>query len=221
MPAPKERPVRKDVARNRQRLLDAGKEVFAAQGLDATLDDIARHAGVGAGTAYRHFGSRQEIINAIFADVAQSFIADAEQALTIDDAWTGLVAFIEAFAERQATDRGLHQVFTGDHGAALRTADWHRLISAITALVERAKRSGQVRADVQTSDVVGLFAVLGPAYDLSAATSVAAWRRYVDFFLRAIQISAPAAVIPVPPAISLPKILAIVGGPAARFSGRG
>jgi AcrR family transcriptional regulator len=204
------RAVRKDVARNRQRLLDAGKEVFAARGLDATLDDIARHAGVGAGTAYRHFASRQEIINAIFADAAQTFILDAEHAQTLADPWAGFVDLVEAFTYRLAKDRGLHQVFTGDHSSGLQADDWNGLITAVTEIVERAKRAGHLREDIEPSDVFTLFMMLGPAYDLSTATSTGIWRRHVDLFLRAVQTDAPTAVIDAPRALTTQAISQLI-----------
>jgi AcrR family transcriptional regulator len=204
--------VRKDVARNRQRLLDAGKELFAARGLDATLDDIAHHAGLGTGTAYRHFGSRQEIITAIFSETESSLMGDVERCLAVDDPWVGLVKFVEMVAERQAADRGLHQMFTGDHGATLHL-DWGRLFAAITALVERAKSASRVRADIQASDVVFLFTMMGPAYDISARASVDIWRRYIDFFLRAIQPTSAPSAIAVPGALTTTVMSGIVTAP--------
>lgn len=199
---------RKDVARNRQRLLDAGREVFARDGLDATLDDVARHAGIGAGTAYRHFGSRQGLVVAIFSDAAQTFTLDAREALTADDPWDGLVTFVETFAGRQAADRGLHQLFTGDHAGLLAPEDWSDLLTAMAAVFDRAQAAGAVRADVALSDVVGLLATLGPVYDLSAASSTPIWRRYVDLFLRAVRTDAPGSVITTPPALATPVIAA-------------
>ncbi len=205
------RAVRRDVARNRQRLLDAGKELFATRGLDATLDDIARHAGLGTGTAYRHFGSRQQIITAIFTEAEESLLGDVERCLAVDDPWDGLVMFMNTVAERQAQDRGLHQMFTGDHGVTLQL-DWGTLFAAITALVERAKDASKVRADIEPSDLIFLFTMMGPAYDISARVSVAIWRRYIDFFLRAIQPTSPPAAIPVPDALATTVMAEILGG---------
>jgi AcrR family transcriptional regulator len=201
-----ERTPRKDVARNRQRLLDAAKEVFAERGLDATLDDIARHAGVGAGTAYRHFGSRLEIIKAIFSDVAGTFISDARKAIAIDDPWEGLVTFVVTFAGRQAEDRGLHQVFTGNHGTALDPADWSALVETMSEVLDRAKAGGRVRDDVEFSDLVALFIMLGPVYDLSIATATPVWRRHVDMFLRGIRSEGAPSGIPFPSAMSTKQI---------------
>lgn len=211
MPTFRNRAPRKDVARNRQQLLEAGRQVFAERGLDATLDDIARAAGVGAGTAYRHFGSRQGIINAIFSDVAHSFIGDAEHALAIDDPWEGFVTFVERLAERQAADRGLYQAFIGRPSGCVSGEDWQELSSSITAVVERAKDAGAVRDDIELSDVVGLFSMLGPIYDLSTATASPIWRRHIDFFLRGVRADAPHGSITSPPGVSADAMSVAMG----------
>lgn len=203
---PRERAPRKDVERNRARLLDAGREVFAERGLDATLEDIARRAGVGAGTAYRHFGGRADIIRAIFSDAAKSFIDDARAALAPDDPWDGFVRMMLAFAERQAADRGLHQVFTGDHGQFLPREDWETLIEAVEKVVARARLAGAVRGDLHLSDVIIQVAMMGPAYDVGIATSAAVWRRHLAFFLDAAHVDGSEPVIDVPAAVPTERI---------------
>lgn len=211
MAVARERAPRKDVARNRKRLLEAGREVFATQGLEATLDDIARWAGVGAGTAYRHFGSRQEIITAIFSDVAHDFIQDAEQALAAADPWHGFVALLETVAGRQAADRGLHQVFMGGYDECVSDDDWKVLAGIITAVLDRAKAAGALRTDIELSDVVGLFAMMGPMFDLSSGASSPIWRRQIDIFLRGMHADAAPAALDVPPAVSAESISAAMG----------
>lgn len=206
-----ERAPRKDVVRNRKRLLDAGREVFAAQGLSATLDDIARHAGVGAGTAYRHFGSRQEMITAIFSDVANDFIGDAESALAANDAWNGFASFVETVAGRLADDRGLHQVFTNGYDECIGREDWSTLADTITAVLDRAKSDDSMRRDVGLADVVGLFATLGPLFDISTKVSSPVWRRHVDFFLRGARNDAEPGVITAPPAARPDALAAAMG----------
>jgi AcrR family transcriptional regulator len=177
------RPVRRDVARNRARLIEAAREVFAKRGLDATLDDIARHAGVGTGTTYRHFANKQELAAALFADSSEQIVIDAQVALTIDDPWEGLVAFFQTSAERQAADRGLHQVLMGHQldGDPLGTRE--RLIDAVARLFERARSAGVIRADAEPTDAAAIFSMLGVAYDMSAATHPDLWRRYLALLL--------------------------------------
>jgi AcrR family transcriptional regulator len=89
------RPLRRDAERNRQRILAAAGELFAERGLSVTLDDIARHAGVGVGTVYRRFPDKNELIDALFEDRLKALCAAAEAALASDDPWDGLVLFLE------------------------------------------------------------------------------------------------------------------------------
>src|SRR5580698_7780702 len=93
---PNAAPMRKDAARNRELLIAAGRDVFAKRGLEASLDDIARQAGVGVGTAYRHFANKFELAEAIMRTAIGEVVAAAEAALRVDDAWLGLVGFLEA-----------------------------------------------------------------------------------------------------------------------------
>ena len=85
-----ERPLRRDAARNRERILQAAGEVFATRGLEVTLDDIAHCAGVGVGTVYRRFHDKEELIDALFDDRMDALLTVAEEALAADDPWLGL-----------------------------------------------------------------------------------------------------------------------------------
>ena len=89
------RRMRADAARNRQRLVDAAEEVFAARGLDATLDDIARHAGVNVATAYRHFDSKHELARAFLQRTLDRAVAMAEEAAAVEDPLAGLAQFLD------------------------------------------------------------------------------------------------------------------------------
>src|SRR3954451_18397056 len=100
-------PLRKDAARNRERLLAAGAELFAERGLDVTLNDIAHHAGVGVATAYRRFANKEEVIDALFEERLQAVAEVAHAALGDADPWTGLVTFLERALDMQFGDRGL------------------------------------------------------------------------------------------------------------------
>jgi AcrR family transcriptional regulator len=177
------KPVRKDAARNRARLVQAAREVFAERGLDATLDDIARHAGVGTGTAYRHFANKQEIAAEVLAHAIQQMVTDAENALLINDPWAGLATFFETTAARQAVDRGLHQALMGQGNRQDRDRIWPQLVSAVSLLFARAKSAGAIRADAEPTDAVPIFAMLGVAFDMSTATSADLWRRYLALLL--------------------------------------
>ena len=102
--------LRKDAERNRQRVLDAARELFAEKGLEATLNDVARYANVGVGTVYRRFATKEELIGAIFVDGMEQLTALAESALQHEDSWQGFAWYVESMCEITATDRGLREI---------------------------------------------------------------------------------------------------------------
>src|ERR1700728_817854 len=93
------RTLRKDAERNRQRILEAAAEVFTDRGLEATLDDVARHAGVGVGTVYRRFPDKASLADALFDERIDALVAMAKHAQEQPDAWAGLVSFLERSTE--------------------------------------------------------------------------------------------------------------------------
>src|SRR3954454_5448440 len=103
------RALRKDAARNRDRLLAAARELFAARGLGVSLNDIAHHAGVGVCTAYRPVSNKEEVIDALFEESLQAVAAVAQKSLQDPDAWRGLVCFLERSLQMQFGDLGLTQ----------------------------------------------------------------------------------------------------------------
>src|SRR5881398_821309 len=116
------RPLRRDAERNRQRILQAAREVFAERGLGVTLDEIARWAGVGVGTVYRRFADKESLIDALFEDGIGEVVALAEDALDYEDSWAGFVHWFEGFVAMQAQDRGLKEVLLSSRGSQQRIA---------------------------------------------------------------------------------------------------
>src|SRR6202046_32000 len=93
-----ERPLRRDAERNRQRILAAAAQVFTERGLDATLDEVARAAGVGIGTIYRRFPDKESLVSELFRDRVDAFVTVAEEACAVRDPWQGLVGYLEYIA---------------------------------------------------------------------------------------------------------------------------
>src|SRR5438270_13298350 len=110
------RGLRKDAERNRQRVLEAARELFAVKGLEATLNDVAHHANVGVGTVYRRFATKEELVDAIFEDAIDQVACLAETALELENSWDGLVWFVEHLCELTATDRGLREMVYSKSG---------------------------------------------------------------------------------------------------------
>jgi AcrR family transcriptional regulator len=175
--------VRRDAVRNRALLIDAAREVFRERGLGATLDDIAARAGVGTGTAYRHFRNKHEIAVEVLADATQQIVNDAEAALQVKDPWLAVVAFFDAVAERQATDRGLYQALAGQGSDDDKARIWPQIVSTVTELFDRAKRAGAIRADAAPEDVASIFAMLGVVFEMSRGDRPGLWRRYLALTL--------------------------------------
>jgi AcrR family transcriptional regulator len=148
------RPLRRDAARNRQRILRAAAEVFTEHGLQASLDDVARHAGVGVGTVYRRFPDKEALAEALFEERLGALVGLAEQALAEPDEWVGLVSFLENAGALLAADRGLRQIVMFATYSCDRVGEARaRLQPVVTKLVTRAQAAGAVRADLRPTDV--------------------------------------------------------------------
>ena len=143
---------RADAARNRQRLIDAAAEVFAARGLDATLDEIARHAGVNVATAYRHFANKHELAREFLRQVVDRSVAVAEEAAAEPDPWAGLTYFLERSLELIASNRALVDVLKHAYGAEHFDELLRRTSVSLEQLLARGREAGVVRADVASTD---------------------------------------------------------------------
>ncbi|PUB20278.1 TetR family transcriptional regulator [Promicromonospora sp. AC04] len=202
------RPVRKDSARNRARLVDAAREVFAERGFGATLDDIARHAGVGTGTAYRHFPNKQAIAAEVLAEATGAIAQDARDVLEIEDSWLALVTFCERTATRQAADRGLYETLTGQGNQDEQAKIWPRVVASVSELFDRARAAGAIRPDAAAQDIAAIFAMLGPAFEMSRAITPDLWRRYLALLLDGLRPAGqPQLPVPPPPVEQLDAVL--------------
>jgi AcrR family transcriptional regulator len=152
-------PLRADARRNHERLLAAAKEVFAEHGADAPLDEVARRAGVGNATMYRHFPTRQELLVAVYSDEVTALCARAEALLTAAAPGDALFDWLREFIGHVATKRELALALTDD-GAGRRSAlfdRWHEAMhSAASGLLDRAQRSRTVRPELDAVDLLTL-----------------------------------------------------------------
>ncbi len=176
--------LRADAERNRQRLLSAAMEVFAERGIDVTLDDIARHAGVGVGTAYRRFANKDELIDALFEQRIEAMAAVAEEAAQAPTGWDGLVLFLNAAMEMQVADRGLAQVMFSVNQAQHRVAKARaRIAPRVGRLVARAQEEGSVRADLDPLDIPVINLMVGIVVDLGRSSAPDLWQRILGIVL--------------------------------------
>jgi len=173
---------RKDALLNNERLVQAAREVFARQGLSATLEDIARHAGIGVGTVYRNFASKRAIVKTLYDAAIDSALADVESALHMEDPWLAIVTFFEVTAANQARDRGLGETFLGQDPSGPNEHIAEKIIAVVSPLFERATKAGVLRDGVLVTDILPIFAMLDSVYRLSE-TSPDLWRRYLALLL--------------------------------------
>jgi AcrR family transcriptional regulator len=191
-----ERPLRKDAERNRLRILEAAGRVFAERGLGATLDDIARAAGVGVGTVYRRFPDKGTLIDALFAQRIEALCDIAEEALEIPDAWEALSFYFEKASQLQARDRGLKELLScSTHGGEPVVAAKARLRVSVTSIFDRAKAARVLREDVSPFDSPMIAMMLGAVMDRSREVEPDLWRRYLSLILDGMR---PQAATPLP-----------------------
>jgi AcrR family transcriptional regulator len=154
------RRLRADAARNRQRLIDAAAEVFAARGLDATLDEIAKHAGVNVATAYRHFANKHELAREFLRQCVDRAVAVAEEAAAEPDPWVGLTKFLERSLDMIASNRALVDVLKREYGAEQFDELLQRMIAPLDKLLARGQQDGVIRADVGATDFPAIMEML-------------------------------------------------------------
>jgi AcrR family transcriptional regulator len=144
--------LRADAQRNLDRLLDVAGECFAARGLDCSIDEIARRAGVGHGTVFRRFATKDELVAAVLARQLAQLTAGAVSAAAEVDAWVGFERFLRAAGELYAANLAL----IASVERTLRSLEKNELMLAVTTLVRRAQRAGVLRRDVSAEDVMRL-----------------------------------------------------------------
>ncbi|MCX5055589.1 MULTISPECIES: TetR/AcrR family transcriptional regulator [unclassified Streptomyces] len=194
-------PQRRDARRNRELLVEAAHEVFTELGLQAPLDVIARRAGVGNATLYRHFPTRAALIDAVFRGQLGETVAAGELARAAPDAWTGLDTYLRAVFRTLAADRGTNDLMTTHVQGIEALDDVHaHNRETMELLLERGREEGTIRADVTTEDVLFALAALGRAVPAliaaTASTAPDAWCRPLALFLDSLR-PAP-AVLPGP-----------------------
>ena len=195
-----QRPLRRDAERNRQRILAAAAQVFTERGLDATLDDVARAAGVGVGTVYRRFPDKEALIAALFRARIDNLVTVAEDACAAPDPWQAVVSYLEYAAAAMAGDTGLRQLMmfgTYDRDQVCYASD--RMRPVITRLVQRAQASGDLRGDFEATDVKMIAFMLASLAEYAAAVTPDVWRRYLAMLIDGLRPSrAAVSALPVP-----------------------
>lgn len=196
--------LRRDAERNRRRLLEAARAVLGERGSDAPFEEIARRAGVGIGTLYRRFPTREALIDALFEEKALEYARASEEAIASEDAWEGFARFVERICEMQAEDRGFADVLSATFksssapavAAAMRDANRNS-----QRLVARARREGVLRHDFAHQDLVWIVIANRAYLEVTRDVAPTAWRRYVALILDAAR-TPEGSKLPSPPSKS-------------------
>lgn len=179
------RPQRADARRNRERIVAAAREVLAEQGIEAQMDDIAARAGVGVGTVYRHFPTKDALVGALAAQHFEAITALAVSALEAPGTpGERLEGFLWDSARRMRGDAALAEIMT-ERPEAMGTAvaDQGPLFDATDALVQDAVASGELRADASGADIPTIMCGLGSVMTKQHLGTVGGWERYLTLML--------------------------------------
>jgi AcrR family transcriptional regulator len=187
---------RADARRNRERVLAAAREQFAANGLDAQIDDIARRADVGVGTVYRHFPTKETLLEALAADRFTRLAEWAREALQAPDGWEGFCDFLRRSAELGANDRLLSEAMAERQALQGAQREKDELMEVTAALVERAQATGELRPEIGAQDIAMLMCGLGRATGPGAFDQAMSWERYLDIIIAGLRAPGDSRVPP-------------------------
>lgn len=182
------RPVRADARRNRERILEAARVAFQEAGVHAQMDDVARRAGVGVGTLYRHFPTKEALVGELVGDKFRLLLEEARAALEVEDPWEAFAGALRRNAEHMAADAVVQD-------ALMRSEiDWTyaegpraELQSTFAVVVERAKAAGVIRSDFTIQDVPMLMCGLCSTMAGAGPNGGYDWRRHLELMLDGVR----------------------------------
>jgi AcrR family transcriptional regulator len=184
------RPLRADAARNRARVLEVAYETFAAEGLAVPIDEIARRAGVGAGTVYRHFPTKEALLSALNDELFAVLAVHARTLLTLEDPWEAFTRVMWFGAEKTAGDRAFTEIISETRKLPARTSPGKEdLIVTVGELMDRCKAAGKMRADAIVEDIGLLMCGVGSASQMEHPVPDA-WRRHLAIVLDGLRAEA-------------------------------
>jgi AcrR family transcriptional regulator len=188
-----ERPLRREAAENRERLLFAARQIFAVKGLDAGVDEIARAAGVGTGTLYRRFPTKQALIDELVGDMRRRLLAIGQRALRRggDD---GLEILLFEAGRLQAREPGCMQFLWNRSTREQQAVE--EFLGVLAELVERGQASGRIRPDISVTDVwVAMWSLRG-ILEMTRGTAPNAWKRHLRLMLAGMRADSAEVLVP-------------------------
>jgi AcrR family transcriptional regulator len=194
-----ERVLRADARRNHQAVIAAAKKLFADEGLDAQMPDVAKAAKVGVGTVYRHFPTKEDLIAALAEERFERLAEKAREGIEAEDPWEGLCDFIRFAAQIQADDRGLCEVMGSRPEVMNASALAVGLDELCEKLIKRAQRAGELRKDLEWEDIPMIACGLGRITPAEMGPATGRWPRLVEIIIDGLR---------APGSAKLPKPLA-------------
>lgn len=182
-----ERPARADARRNREKLLAAASAAFAAAETTVSLEAVARDAGVGIGTLYRHFPTREVLVEAVYSAELDDVVAHATSLLAEHPSDVALRAWMCRYAAFVATKRGMFDTLSAgwNSGSISPPTTRERITGALVEILDAGARDGSLRADVEADDVLAML--LGVFYSATAGNSTERIERLLDLVLDAVR----------------------------------
>ena len=182
------RPLRRDAARNRAELLAAAERAFVVRGVDTSLEQIARDAGLAVGTLYRHFPTRADLVAAVYGDKIGEFLAREADLLALSDSWESFCTYLDTICGIQAVDRGFSDFLSMRFPASNLTEELQDRICLMTNdILDHAQAQGTVRDDVSAGDVVSLIWANSRILDATLPIAPNTWRRHLHLMLSAFR----------------------------------
>ena len=178
-------PLRADARRNRERILSAAKAIFAERGSGAQMDDVARAAGVGVGTVYRHFPTKDALMGRLIDQRTEAIIAIEREALAIEDPWESFATMVRSGARMMADDAHMRQALLRFPDSAYEHAEApNATVDELAGrIIARAQAAGVLRADFSVADMPMIMGGLCASVGIPGAD----WRRHVDILLAGLR----------------------------------
>jgi AcrR family transcriptional regulator len=193
--------MRADARRNREAVLEAARALFADQGFEAQMDEIARKAKVGVGTVYRHFPTKEELLDALIARRFEALTARAAEAVEetkTGDAWEAFEGFVRFSAEIQTCDRALSEAMATRSERMHEAAVCSGLVVQLEELLKRTKRAGAVRKDLIVEDIPSMVCGVGSVAIAAAEKPGWRWDRVLGIWLDGVRAPAKKKLPPIP-----------------------
>jgi AcrR family transcriptional regulator len=185
---------RRDAQRNHELLIESARELFSEQGVDAPLEEVARRAGVGIGTLYRHFATRDALVETIVERRIGELGEIADDAMRASDGWEALVQLLEQTLALHARDRMLKDILVRypPGGVRIKSAR-DEMRQAFERVLDRARRESALRDDFTLADLALLLWSFAPVIDATADVAPNAWRRHLTWLLDGLRAGATTA----------------------------